>query len=289
MEPAPGRDARTTRLLVVGVALLVLLAIVALASRSGFGRATASRPTPGYVSWAMSVFLVLFVLAIPFAAWLYANQQRHVERRQRSYQARVARSLVILFTIMLLGLAAAWLRRNGHLPNLANFLAPPPGEHGKGGLHDNVAPYSPTFKWPVLWATVGILAATGIGLLRLGRRRSPADPEELGMQIDDELASSIDDAIDDLESEPDARLAVIAAYARMERALGRSGIGRAPSETPLEYLRRVLLARTANRDAVSRLTGLFERAKFSKHEIDAPMKVDAIAALREIRDGLAPA
>jgi hypothetical protein len=289
MGPAPGRDARTTRLLLVGVALLVLLAIVALASRSGFGNATASRPTPGYVSWAMSVFLVLFLVAIPFAAWLYANQQRHVERAQRSYQARVARSLVILFAIMLLGLGIAWLRRNGSLPNLANFLAPPPGKNGKGGLHHAVAPYSPSFQWPVLWAVIGVLAATGIGLFWLGRRRPAAESEELGEQIDDDLASSIDDAIDDLESEPDARLAVIAAYARMERALGRSGVGRAPSETALEYLRRVLLARTANSDAVSRLTGLFERAKFSKHEIDAPMKFDAITALREIRDGLAPA
>jgi len=289
MGPAPGRDARTTRLLLVGVALLVLLAIVALASRSGFGNATAGRPTPGYVSWAMSVFLVLFVIAIPFSAWLYANQQRHVERKQRSYQARVARSLVILFAIMLLGFAVAWLRRNGHLPNLSNFLAPPPGKGSKGGLHGNVASYSPTFQWPVLWATIGIVAATGIGLFWLGRRREVLEPDDAGEQLDDDLASSIDDAIDDLEAEPDARLAVIAAYARMERALGRSGIGRAASETPLEYLRRVLLARTANREAVSRLTGLFERAKFSRHEIDAPMKVDAIAALREIRDGLAPA
>jgi hypothetical protein len=289
MGPAPGRDARTTRLLAVGAALFVLLAIVALASRSGFGTATASRPTPGYVSWAMSVFLILFVIAIPFAVWLYAIQQRNVERTQRSYQARVARSLLILFAVMLLGLAIAWLRRSGHLPNLAEFLAPPPGKSGSGGLHHNTTPYSPTFKWPVLWATIVILAAIGIGLVWAGRRRGTLEPDLVGEQLDDELAASIDDAIDDLEAEPDARLAVIAAYARMEQALGCSGMGRAPSETPLEYLRRVLLARTANRDAVSRLTSLFEQAKFSRHEIDTPMKTDAIAALREIRDGLAPA
>jgi hypothetical protein len=289
MGPAPGRDPRTTRLLLVGVALLVLLAIVALASRSGFGHASASRPTPGYVSWAMSVFLVLFVLAIPFAAWLYANQQRHVERTQRSYQARVARSLAILFAIMLLGLAAAWLRRSGHLPNLATFLSTSSGGRHAGGLNHSAAPYSPSFKWPVLWATIGVVAATGIGLFWLGRRRPPLEQDVIGEPAEDELVTSIDDAIDDLEAEPDARLAVIAAYARMERTLGRSGIGRAASETPLEYLRRVLLTRTTSRDAVSRLTGLFERAKFSRQEIDTPMKQDAIAALREIRDGLAPA
>ena len=68
--------------------------------------------------------------------------------------------------------------------------------------------------------------------------------------------------------------------------LGPHGLRRKPSETPLEYLRRVLLGLTARGDAVSRLTGLFEQAKFSRHEIDSPMKQDAIAALREIRDDL---
>ena len=100
------------------------------------------------------------------------------------------------------------------------------------------------------------------------------------------LAASIGDAIDDLEAEPDARRAVIAAYARMESSLARNGLQRVPSETPLEYLRRILLGLTSRGDAVSRLTGLFEQAKFSRHEIDATMKQAAIGALREIRDDL---
>ena len=126
MEPAPGRDARTKRLALAGTALLALLAIVALASRSGFGHASASRPTPGYVSWAMSVFLIIFILMIPISAWLYLNQQRdHLERRpRRSFPARVVRGLLILFLLMLLGFAVAWLWRRGHLPNLSTLLRP---------------------------------------------------------------------------------------------------------------------------------------------------------------------
>ncbi|MBA3844696.1 MAG: DUF4129 domain-containing protein [Actinobacteria bacterium] len=96
----------------------------------------------------------------------------------------------------------------------------------------------------------------------------------------------MNDAIDDLEAEPDARRAVIAAYARMEAVLARHGLRRRPSETPVEYLRRVLLGLTERADAVSRLTDLFEQAKFSRHEIDGAMKQDAIGALREIRDDL---
>jgi hypothetical protein len=104
--------------------------------------------------------------------------------------------------------------------------------------------------------------------------------------MSEDLAASIRDAIEDLESEPDARLAVIAAYARMETVLGRHGLQRRPSETPVEYLRRILLGLTSRSDAVVRLTSLFEQAKFSRHTIDEPMKRAAIQALREIRDDL---
>ena len=42
----------------------------------------------------------------------------------------------------------------------------------------------------------------------------------------------------------------------------------------------------ASADAVSKLTALFERAKFSTHDIDPGMKNDAIDALVEVRDEL---
>ena len=114
-------------------------------------------------------------------------------------------------------------------------------------------------------------------------------PRELELTVSEDLAATISDAIDDLEAEPDARRAVIAAYARMEAVLARNGFRRVPSETAIEYLRRVLLGLTSRGDAVTRLTGLFEQAKFSQNEIDDAMKRDAIDALRGIRDGLAGA
>jgi hypothetical protein len=72
----------------------------------------------------------------------------------------------------------------------------------------------------------------------------------------------------------------------MENVLARNGLKRRPSETPVEYLRRILLGLTSRGDSVSRLTSLFEQAKFSRHPIDSVMKQDAIGALREIRDDL---
>ena len=101
-----------------------------------------------------------------------------------------------------------------------------------------------------------------------------------------ELSLAFDESLDDLRSERDARRAVIAAYARAERVLAAHNLPRRPSETPMEYLGRVLANLRVQPDVALELTGLFERAKFSPHEIDEAMRADAIAALVAIRDEL---
>jgi propanediol dehydratase large subunit len=100
------------------------------------------------------------------------------------------------------------------------------------------------------------------------------------------LADVIDDTLDDLRAELDARRAVIAAYARLEHVLAAYGAPRHASEAPQEYLERVLVDLEVPRAAVSRLTALFTRAKFSHHEVVATMKDEAIEALETVRDGL---
>jgi hypothetical protein len=150
------------------------------------------------------------------------------------------------------------------------------------------ARYEPRFEWIVFWiAVAGIaISATAMVITWRRRKRRKAIPLDLVDSVTEDLAASMTDSIDDLEAEPDPRRAVIAAYARMEAVLARHGLRRNPSETPLEYLRRILLGLTTRADAVRRLTSLFEQAKFSRHEIDGAMKQDAIGALRELRDDL---
>ena len=53
------------------------------------------------------------------------------------------------------------------------------------------------------------------------------------------LADVLDETLDDLRAETDPRRAVIAAYARMERALAAYGLPRSPAEAPDEYLQRI--------------------------------------------------
>jgi Domain of unknown function (DUF4129) len=100
------------------------------------------------------------------------------------------------------------------------------------------------------------------------------------------VSLALDESLDDLRSEPDLRRAIIAAYARMEVALGIAGLPRRPSEAPLEYLSRALQSLDTSASAVRRLTELFEWAKFSQHAPDPGMREEAIDALVAVRDEL---
>jgi hypothetical protein len=100
------------------------------------------------------------------------------------------------------------------------------------------------------------------------------------------LAAALDESLDDLRSDPDVRRAIIAAYARMERALAYAGLPRAPAEAPYEYLERSLVELDTSSDGARRLTDLFERAKFSHHEPAESMRDEAIDALVAVRDEL---
>ena len=158
--------------------------------------------------------------------------------------------------------------------------------NGKNGAGHAANHYNPTFQWPVLWGTLALAAVVIAWIVWDWKHREPPALQTAEPTIADDVAESISDAIDDLESEPDARRAVIAAYARMEGVFGRHGLRRETSETATEYLQRILLGLTTRVEAVGRLTGLFEQAKFSDHPIDGGMKQDAIDALRLIRDDL---
>jgi Domain of unknown function (DUF4129) len=142
------------------------------------------------------------------------------------------------------------------------------------------------FRWEVFVAAGG-LVLLGVGAYVARRRLMP--PTSLDRaDAADALSAALDESVDDLRAERDARRAVIAAYARMERVLGRHGFPRFRSEAPLEYLARVLRELRVRSGAVLALTELFERAKFSRHPIDAEMKEEAIGALVAVRDDLRP-
>jgi Domain of unknown function (DUF4129) len=145
---------------------------------------------------------------------------------------------------------------------------------------------APAVHW-WLWLLVAAAALALVLVTALVRRRAAASSPDDRLPVARDLQAVIEESLEDLEHEPDPRRAVIRAYAGMERALARRGLGRRPFEAPVEYLGRALGAIRVSGGAGRRLTGLFERARFSEHPIDEPMKRDAIGALAAVRDELA--
>ena len=96
------------------------------------------------------------------------------------------------------------------------------------------------------------------------------------------VVRAVGESIDQIERDPDARRAIIRAYAQMEHAFDDAGIPRRPYEAPFEYLGRALRGLRVSPPAAGRLAALFERARFSQHVVDAETKDEAIGALREI-------
>jgi hypothetical protein len=100
------------------------------------------------------------------------------------------------------------------------------------------------------------------------------------------VAAGARDAAAAIAIPADPRAAVLAAYARMEAALGAAGLTRRASEAPREYLSRLEAALRGGRRPAARLTALFERARFSEHPVGEDVRADALDALRELRSEL---
>jgi hypothetical protein len=139
------------------------------------------------------------------------------------------------------------------------------------------------------WDEIAVFAGLVLGALAIAvaTRRTRRKPGGRRFARATLVERAIDDSIDDLRADPDVRRAIIAAYARMENALGHSGFARRPSEAPFEYVGRALLALETSGASAERLAELFERAKFSQHEPAPEMRDDAIEALLAVRDDLA--
>lgn len=90
----------------------------------------------------------------------------------------------------------------------------------------------------------------------------------------------------DLRAEPDARIAIIRAYGRFERALAAARAPRAAWQTPAEFMQTTLARLPVPAAPVRRLTALFEVARFSTHPLGAEAREAACDSLDEIGTAL---
>lgn len=271
------------RIVLTSVALLGLLATVGLASRahtSGGGGRTRALDNDILLEYTLLLVAAAAVVIIPVTvyAFVVGNKEEQVE-----LPARRNWMLALLLTMSGFAVVSIVLLATGFFKHHHGGASTAPLKPLIALVHRGAnAPRVVRFDWvPVI--VVSVLAAAGLGggLLMVKRSR----PERT-KRVVDALVGAIDESLIDLHGDLDPRSAVIAAYAHMEHVLGWFGLPRTPSEAPREYLHRVLPGIGAGAESVERLTALYERARFSSHEIDGEMRDEAIAAFEALRDEL---
>jgi Domain of unknown function (DUF4129) len=278
--PGHGSTNRGRRGLLPAMAAVVLLGLVAVGALRGPLGGGRGRPHyPADLVDSLLLLLFLAMLAGGVLAILSLWPDRHLLRRRR----RRAGSLSLI--LPLAAVLALWLLRDV-LGLSGGADDPPASTYAPPSTLEVPTPPAQPGVVPLVVAGVALAAMIGLAVAQLvaerRRRRPPPTPAE-------RLVELLDDTLEDLEREPDPRRAVIAAWARMERGLAAAGLPRHPAEAPFEYAGRVLETALARPSSVHRLTGLFERAKFSRHPVGQADRTEAIAALRTVRRELAEA
>jgi len=283
-------SSKSTRLAIVGVVLTVLLGVVALVSRghvSPTGNGAQDRGASQALANAVfTLWILAMVAGVILLAYTVSIKKRDTKRE--TFRIRPLLFSLCFFAAVVIGMVFAYNHLGKNNPQQRiNPAAIGTNQTKKGDrkkLEEAANPHSPSFNWPLaagIFALIFGLSATA--LIASHRRRSKLVRE---ITVAQELMAMLDETLDDIRNEEDPRRAVIAAYARMEKILSAHGLGRRPSEAPVEYLQRVLAELRVSEEAVTKLTSLFERAKFSEHEIGVEAKGEAIDALVTLRDQL---
>lgn len=270
-----------------GLLGLVGVVAVAAAGRSpGGGESRPSADAPGLIADYLATMALLMVPAgavLVFFSMFVRRGYRADKggRRAGGPQSLVVAAAVLVAVLVIVhqGLRLNWINRGDETQKGGK-----PGKvvAGKGEDAPPVEPqYRPQFRWLPVFVVGSLILGIGgaMTVFAIRRRRDLLRDAPIVEALSDVLAETLDD----LRTERDPRQAVIRAYSRMERTLAARGLPRRETEAPLEYLGRVLDAVQASAHSVRRLTQLFQRARFSTHEIDAGMKEDAIEALSGLR------
>jgi hypothetical protein len=229
-------------------------------------------------------YLLLAMGALALASLLFVRVSLLRERQPRSLSNRASRLAILLLVV------AAW----AFLPPVQRALERSLEAIDVGGQSDrrpaggdrNGPESSRPLGYVVTLLAALALGGAAAGLVWATRPERAASPQAVPEK---EVLAGLDAGIGDLEAIAEPRAAVLSCYARMQAAADGAGVDRRPSDAPFELLAKLLERRGMGEVSARRLTELFEVARFSRLEIDETMRVEALDALRGVRDELAAA
>ncbi len=270
--------------------LLGLVGVVAVAAAGhapggGESRPSADAPTlvADYLATFLAVLMPLGAIVVVFL--LAAGRVQHTKQDKGKRMSSMVMGLAALAAALIIvtqGPWADWFNRSN--PKGGNAAPKPAKEKPKGKAPAAARAregYEPRFQWVPVFVVGSLILGIGGAMAVFAVRRKRQELQDAPVVV--ALSALLAETLDDLRREADPRRAVIRAYAKMEETMAATGLPRRETEAPLEYLTRVLDAVQASGHSVRGLTQLFQRARFSTHEIDARMKDDAIDALSGLR------
>jgi hypothetical protein len=275
------------RLVPLALVVTCLLAVVAVVARGRpLGKSGGSGSGLPLLFWdyAFTTFVVVMLLLglVGLAGFLILRKERNTRRPGRGRDIRVLVGLILVAALIAFVGRHIHLKPHPHGTGATTTAGGPVKGKGKNQPPPRAAQHV-QFRWDELAIVLAVLIVLGVVAARSRARLGPATAQRRAPEA---LADALDESLDDLRTDPDLRRAIIAAYARMERALAAAGLPRHHAEAPLEYLERVLLELDTSAPAVRRLTDLFLWARFSHHEPEPSMRDEAIDALVAVRDEL---
>jgi hypothetical protein len=289
-RPAWGR-LPVAAVVVVGFLLAAVVGMTSSASPWISDSGSRSSP-PRMLGEGLAVALAAGLCILLALVWIHTPRRRKDKRPGRPPVATDelgsslrAGSLVLVggVLVVLALVIAFWFL----LGQVDQAQVPPPGATSVGdatALPPFEVPPSapPVFSWFLFGLAASIAVVVPLALIARRRRRVTDEPQLEDDEVPESVVRALGESIDQIERDPDARRAIIRAYAQMEHAFDDAGMPRRPYEAPFEYLGRALRGVRVSPPAAGRLAALFERARFSRHAVDRETKDDAIGALREI-------
>jgi hypothetical protein len=232
----------------------------------------------------------LVLMAVVLAAGRRRRQSE--DEYELSRQPQKTSPLVVVLLVLLalapgaiMGGVLVWLALAdvSVVPGPGGITLGDPGAYGPSPDEPPIVPASPLTTGLIgalaLLAGLGSLGfALWLGLAgRLLPRPGAAEDQPA------RLVQAVEESLDDLRREPDARAAILRIYRHFERALAGAAVPRRPWQTPTEVMRAALSRLPLPPSPVRSLTGLFEIARFSRHPVGEAERDSAWRSLTEIR------
>jgi hypothetical protein len=283
--------------------LLALVAVMGPYEESASGP-PAVRLMIGLPDWLKTTVVGLFALAallllvVLFPQGLRRRRKKGDDEFEMVYEGPKVSPWVLfaLLAIALIPLGVAgyllWVGWPAAEPGrgLASHLGLPPGPV-RQPLPGSAVPAA---QKPLFTSAVGLLGLVaglgGVGLLLwlLFGDRFLGVWEGLSPhgRAAPQLIEAVEESLESLRQDADARRAIIRCYRRFEQVLAGIGLPRAPWETPAEFMCKALRRIQVSGRPVGVLTELFEVSRFSHHPLGPGERDTAVSALIEIKVAL---